>query len=70
MANVFRIFVEKKIGNDIEARHIMEDLKTNVGITGIENLRIINRYDAEGVSAEEFSSAVKEILSEPNLDNV
>ena len=37
MANVFRIFVEKKIGNDIEARHIMEDLKTNVGITGIEN---------------------------------
>ena len=48
MANVFRIFVEKKIGNDIEARHIMEDLKTNVGITGIENLRIINRYDEIG----------------------
>ncbi len=70
MANVFRVYVEKKAGNDIEARHILEDLKTNVGIKGIENLRIINRYDAERVSKEEFAQAVREILSEPNLDNV
>ena len=41
MANVFRVYVEKKAGNDIEARHILEDLKTNVGIKGIENLRIM-----------------------------
>lgn len=70
MAKVFRVYVEKKTGNDIEARHICEDLKTNVGIKGIEKLRIINRYDAQGVSADEFSRAVNEILSEPNLDNV
>lgn len=70
MANVYRIFVEKKQGADIEARHIMEDLKSNVGITGIEELRLINRYDAEGLSRQEFDRAVKEILSEPNLDNV
>lgn len=70
MTNVFRVFVEKKSGNDIEARHILEDLKSNVGIKGLEALRLINRYDAEGVSAKEFSAAVKEILSEPNLDNV
>lgn len=70
MAKVFRVYVEKKTGNDIEARHIRDDLKTNVGIKGIEKLRIINRYDAQGVSADEFSRAVNEILSEPNLDNV
>ena len=50
MAEVFRIFVEKKKGNDIEARHILDDLKTNVGITALEDLRLINRYDAQGLS--------------------
>ena len=70
MAKVYRIFVEKKKGNDIEAGQIMADLKENVGITGIEYLRLINRYDAQGLSDEEFDIAVREILSEPNLDNV
>ncbi len=70
MAEVFRVFVEKKQGNDIEAHHILDDLKSNVGITGLEEVRLINRYDAEGLSKEEFSRAVTEILSETNLDNV
>lgn len=70
MAEVYRIFVEKKKGNDIEAQQMLADLKNTVGITGLEELRIINRYDAQGLSADEFGSAVKTILSEPNLDNV
>ncbi len=70
MAKVFRVFVEKKKGNDIEAGQTLSDLKNNVGITALEDLRIINRYDAQGLSAEEFEQAVKTILSEPNLDNV
>ena len=70
MAKVFRVFVEKKKGNDIEAEQTLSDLKNNVGITALEDLRIINRYDAQGLSAEEFEQAVKTILSEPNLDNV
>ena len=70
MAEVFRIFVEKKKGNDIEARHILDDLKTNVGITALEDLRLINRYDAQGLTKEEFDEAARLILSEPNLDNI
>lgn len=70
MAKVFRVFVEKKQGNDIEARHILNDLKSNVGITALEDLRLINRYDAEGLTKEEFDEAAKLILSEPNLDNI
>ena len=70
MAKVFRIFVEKKTGNDIEARHMLEDLKSNVGITGLKDLRLINRYDAEGLTKEEFDKAAVQILSEPNLDNI
>lgn len=70
MAKVFRVFVEKKKGNDIEVRQLQEDLVSTVGITALEDLRLINRYDAQGLSIEEFESAVKLILSEPNLDNV
>lgn len=35
MANVYRIFVEKKKGNDIEAMQILTDLRQNVGITAL-----------------------------------
>ncbi len=70
MAMVYRVFVEKKKGNDIEAGQTLADLKNNVGITGLEDLRIINRYDVQGLSEEEFKEAVKTIFSEPNLDNV
>ena len=70
MAKVFRVYVEKKSGNDIEARHILDDLKTNVGIGGLESLRLINRYDVQGITESEFKDAVREVLSEPNLDNV
>ena len=50
MANVYRIFVEKKKGNDIEAMQILTDLRQNVGITALTGLRLINRYDVQGVS--------------------
>ena len=37
MNKVYRVFAEKKKGNDIEAVHMLEDLKSNVGITGLED---------------------------------
>lgn len=70
MADVYRIFVEKKKGNDIEAGQILKDLRENVGITGVEDVRIINRYYAQGLTAEQFDSAVSQVFSEPNLDDV
>ena len=69
MSRVYRIFVEKKKGNDIEAGNILKDLRDNVGITALEDLRIINRYDAEGLTEEEFAQAVRQVFSEANLDN-
>lgn len=70
MADVYRIFVEKKKGNDIEAGQILKDLRENIGITGVEDVRIINRYYAQGLTAEQFESAVSQVFSEPNLDDV
>ena len=70
MQQVYRVFVEKKKGNDIEASNMLKDLRENVGITALEELRIINRYDAQGLSEDEFKNAVNGVFSEANLDNV
>ena len=67
---VTRVFVEKRKGFDVEARHMMADLRQNLGIKAIEELRILNRYDVSGLSGAEFEAAARTILSEPNVDNV
>ena len=65
---VYRIFVEKKAGLDQEARSLLNDAKTFLGIRGLENVRLLNRYDVQNISAEVFENAVREVLSEPQLD--
>ena len=69
MANVSRVFVEKKPGFDVEAQQMRDDLVQNLGLK-ITALRMINRYDISGLSAEEFAKARDTILSEPNQDTV
>ncbi len=68
MAEVRRIFVEKRNGFDIEAGHILADLRDTLGITGLNSLRLFNRYDIEGLDAEDFEKASATILSEANVD--
>ena len=65
---VYRIFVEKKAGLDNEARALRKDAKTFLGIGGLEKVRLLNRYDAENISGELFDLAVREVFSEPQLD--
>ncbi len=65
---VYRIFVEKKEGLDNEAKALLGDVKGLLGIGGLENVRLFNRYDAENISQELFDYAVKTVFSEPQLD--
>ena len=70
MPEVKRLFVEKKQGFDIEAQHMLQDLRDNLGMEALEQLRILNRYDVEGIDESAFSRAGTTIFSEPNQDNV
>ncbi len=65
---VYRIFVEKKPGLDNEARALLSDARTLLGISGLEKVRLLNRYDAENMDPELFNYAVKTVFSEPQLD--
>ncbi|PJM78817.1 phosphoribosylformylglycinamidine synthase [Bifidobacterium scaligerum] len=67
---VFRVYVEKKPGFDVEAQQLAGELKTILGISGLKAVRIVNRYDVEGISEELFRQATPTVFSEPQVDNV
>ncbi|MBQ2793655.1 MAG: phosphoribosylformylglycinamidine synthase [Clostridia bacterium] len=67
---VYRIYVEKKQGLDNEARALLGEISSFLGITGVNRVRLINVYDAENISRELFDYAVKAVFSEPQLDDV
>ena len=65
---VYRVFVEKKPELANEAKALLSDCRNLLDIPGLENVRVINRYDAENISKELFDYAVKTVFSEPQLD--
>ena len=70
MSSIRRIYVEKKDAFAVEAHGLLADLRNNLGMGALENIRIINRYDVMGLSDEEFAMAKALVLSEPPVDTV
>ena len=65
---VFRIYVEKKPGFDIQAHQLCNELNSILGIGELTGVRIFNRYDVEGIDATLFDTAVSTVFSEPPVD--
>ena len=63
-----RIYVEKRPEHAVEAGAVLGDLRQVQGIAALRGVRIFNRYDVEGLTDEQFASAVRNVLSEPQLD--
>ena len=66
---VYRIYVEKKNEFAHEAGSLFSDIKNFLGINGVENVRIINRYDVENIDEALFDQCINTVFSEPQLDN-
>ena len=67
---VKRVFVEKKQELAAEARALLNEARGMLGISGLTRVRVVNRYDTEGVGDELFAYAKRNIFSEPQLDDV
>lgn len=67
---VYRCFVEKKKPFAVEAKGVLNDLKTALLSEDIEDVRIFNRYDIENIDAEDYRNAERTILSEPQVDDL
>ena len=65
-----RVFVEKKPGLDPESAKLLADCRTFLGLAGLERLRVLNRYDLEGLDESLFQRVKSTVLSEPQLDTV
>ncbi len=65
---VYRVYVEKKKELAHEAKALLGDARTLLGIKNLEDVRVINRYDAENITEELFNYAIKTVFSEPQLD--
>ena len=67
---VYRIFVEKKPGLAPEAAGLLADCRTFLGLTALEQVRILNRYDVEGIEEALFNASRTTVFSEPQLDDI
>lgn len=65
--NIYRIFVEKK--DNLHAKKVKEEIRNLLKINA-SDVRSLIRYDVEGLTEEEFNSAVPCVFSEPPVDNV
>ena len=65
---VYRVYVEKKKELANEAKSLLGDARTLLGIKNLKDVRVINRYDAENITEELFGYAIKTVFSEPQLD--
>ena len=66
---VYRVYVERKPGFDGEAKALLGELRSLLQIDSITGLRLLNRYDVEGISQELFDRCVPTVFSEPQTDN-
>ena len=65
---VYRIYVEKKPGFDVEAEGLRNELVSLLGIKELSGLRLLNRYDVEGIDEALFTQCVSTVFSEPPVD--
>ena len=68
---VKRIFVEKRQGFfDIPAQRLCNDLVETFRLTDLRAVRMIMRYDIEGLSDEEFARVRNIVFADPPVDTV
>ena len=60
---VYRIYVEKKPGFDVEAEGLKNELVSLLGVSDLTGLRLLNRYDVEGIDEALFQQCAS-----PQLD--
>lgn len=68
--SVFRCYAEKKPGYDVEAQGLCRQLQEQLGLTALEGVRILNRYDADRIAPQVYEAAKNVVFSEPQVDNI
>ena len=70
MGQVRRVYVEKKEGFNGGAKDLRHEIRHYLGIGGVEDVRILIRYDVENISDEVFEQACRVVFAEPPVDRL
>lgn len=70
MANVKRIYVEKKEPYAVHAKELKQELREYLDIKTLEDVRVLIRYDVEALSDATYQKALVTVFSEPPVDDV
>ncbi len=63
-----RVFVEKQTEFNSQARELHHDLRENLSLSHLQTVRVVQRYDVDGLTDQEFAEATRLILSEPQVE--
>ncbi len=61
---------KKRPEHAVEAKGLLAEFRGLLGAKGPDGLRILNRYDVEGMAPEQFRQAVPVVFPSPQLDDV
>ena len=70
MSNVRRVYVEKKADFAVKAKELKHEIKHYLGITTVEAVRVLIRYDIENISEDTYKKALVTVFSEPPVDDI
>jgi len=70
MTKVYRCFTEKMPGFDVAAKGVLSQLREEEGICALQNVRMLCRYDAQGIDDTTYALAKAGVFSEPACDFV
>ncbi len=66
--SVQRIYVEKKAPYAVEAKQLLWEIRHILQIKTVTDLRLLNRYDVEGVDEDLYQRCLPVVFSEPQVD--
>ncbi|HCU07893.1 MAG TPA: phosphoribosylformylglycinamidine synthase, partial [Clostridiales bacterium] len=67
---VYRIYVEKKKAFALEAAGLLSEIREFLGIKGLRDVRMLNRYDVEHIDEALLERCKTAVFSEPPVDTV
>jgi len=70
MSAIRRLFVEKLPEFAVEARKLLQDLREQLRLPALEGVRLVVRYDVQGLSDAHLEAARWKVFAEPPVDTV
>ena len=61
--SVLRCYSEKRPGFDVEARQLLRDLSSLLGVSALTGVRYLCRYDVEGIDGDAYEAAKHIVFS-------